>query len=152
VLKKKYFVFPPHANARVRAHWLLEMEEGFISQFDVRHAQFKCDYCCEPYVEQRYDLEHEGKQFRFCSCECLLGYDWYVVGRNCEAEWERNQTIQSYREHCKRYVIPAPVQVYVGCYKGTRADWMRDICRNPDRLTDPKDRQRADMEMRTGVK
>ena len=128
------------------------MQEGFISQFDVQRSQFKCDYCREPYVEHRYDLQHEGKTLRFCSCECLLGYDWYVVGRNCETKVEREHTMQSYTEHCKRYVIPAPVEVYMGYYKGTREDWMRDVCRHPDRLTKPEDRQRAEMEMRAGIK
>lgn len=130
----------------------LNMEEGFVSQFDVQRAQFKCDNCREPYVEHRYYLPHEGKTVRFCSWECFTSYDWYVVGRNCETKLERDQTLQSYTQHAGRYVIPAPVGVYLGFYKGTRADWMRDVCRHPDRLTKPEDRQRAEMEMRAGIK
>src|SRR5690242_14231841 len=95
---------------------------GNVGQFDEEHAQYLCDMCREPYVERRYTLPHGGKERAFCSKECIAGYDWYVVGRNCESEQERAATIASYQENFARYVVPTPASVYMGTYQGKRVD------------------------------
>jgi hypothetical protein len=123
-----------------------------VGQLDEDQAEFMCDMCHEPFVERRYTYMHEGEEKTFCTPECATGYDWGVVGRDCETEWERAQTIASYREKFGRYVIPTPKTVFLRTYKGKRQDWLWNHCRHPDRLSDPEDVRRANAELMTNGK
>lgn len=117
-------------------------------QFDPERAEYMCDMCHECFVERRYTLPHEGEEKAFCTPECCVGYDWGVVGRDCETDEEKNATLASYREHFKRYVVPAPKAVFLG-KGGKREQWLWNHCRHPSRLSWPADIKRANEELQT---
>jgi hypothetical protein len=129
----------------------MEEEEEDQGATQINGGEYTCTYCGECFRELRY--RHDGiprdrgdDPAIFCLPECFTGYEWFVVGRNCESEEERAQTIDEFRRAFNRNVRPSPITVYMRSDPRKRAQWLWQDCRDPLRLE--HDRVQATKELR----
>jgi hypothetical protein len=118
-------------------------EKKPLSQMDV-NGEFTCEYCGNPFVQQRYKV-HYDEELWFCLPECLVGYEWYVIGRNQESEQDRAMCISQFEQAFKRQVIPAPFSCFLKTETRPREQWLHEECRK--NLKD-KDKSQANAELR----
>lgn len=96
----------------------------------INGGPYTCAYCGGCFRERRYSCDDDQW---FCLPECLVGYEWYVNGRNAETEEEREQCKQEFFEAFQRTVFPAPLSCYMRTEKRTRDQWLHEECRDADK-------------------
>jgi hypothetical protein len=110
-----------------------------------------CDYCGGCFRERRYrcePYERDEEEKWFCLPECLVGYEWFVVGRNCESLEEQRQCRKEFRQAFRRAVYPAPLSCFFKTEPRPRDTWLHEDCR--DRLEKDEDRAQAKRELFVG--
>lgn len=123
------------------------MDEGYTSQLDSR-GPYICEACGENFVEMRYRIKMaDGDVHIFCTPECFVGYDYYVLGHWQDDEEAVNISKQTYQHYFGRYVVPTPLSVLMRQDTRKRSQWLFEACRRVDQLR-PEDKARADMELK----
>lgn len=113
----------------------------------INGGPYTCAFCHHPFREQRYACQDadDHEPVWFCLPECLAGYEWYVRGRNCEPDADREQCKRDITEAFGRQVYPSPLSCYVGNEKRERHQWLEQECWS--RLTCERDKQKVQQEL-----
>lgn len=93
-----------------------------------------CNFCHGPFREQRYLLQEDDGTCavkKFCLPECLVAYDWHVMGRGSESLEDQEYSKQLYREKFQRNIFPAPYGAFRRTERRPREQWIKEDCHDP---------------------
>lgn len=117
----------------------------------INGGSFKCTFCKGPFREERYFLEEEdftnnNRVHPFCLPECLVAWDWEILGRNSESPEDQQYSKQLYREKFQRAVFPAPYGAFTKTERRPREQWLKEDCHDP-LIGNPEDYNKAKREL-----